>query len=108
MPFDDLMITGMKTTEGERFLIGARARGEVIDHDSPGVSHLPFPPPMDRALRKALDATGIRPYMLMPESVLRAGLRELGLTEQDIDRRFEAARKLISTVTEYQLRDDSH
>jgi hypothetical protein len=52
MSFDDLVITGMKTAEGERFLIGARARGE------------------------------------------------LGLTEQDINRRFEAARKLISSVTE--------
>ena len=108
MRFDDLVITGVKTAEGERFLIGARARGELIDHDSIGGSHLPFPPPMDRALRRALDATGIRPYMLMPESVLRAGLRELGLSEQDIDGRFEAARKLISTVTEYQLRDNSH
>jgi hypothetical protein len=108
MSFDDLVITGMKTAGGERFLIGARARGELVDHDSIGISHLPFPPPMDGAVRKALDAAGIRPYMLMPESVLRAGLGELGLAEQDINRRFEAARKLISTVTEYQLRDDSH
>ena len=108
MPFDDLVIAGLKTAEGERFLVGTRARGELVDHDSVGSSHLSFPPPMDRALRKALDATGIRPYTLMPESVLRAGLRELGLSEQDIDGRFEAARKLISTVIEYQLRDESH
>lgn len=108
MPFDDLVIAGVKTAEGERFLVGARARGELVDQDSVGSSRLPFPPPIDRALRKALDATGIRPYTLMPESVLRAGLRELGLSEQDIDGRFEAARKLISTVTEYRLRDESH
>ena len=44
----------------------------------------------------------------MPESVLRAGLRELGLSEQDIDARFAAARKSISTVTKYRLRDESH
>ena len=50
----------------------------------------------------------IRPYTLMPESVLRAGSRELGLSEQDIDARFAAARKSISTVTEYRLRDESH
>jgi hypothetical protein len=107
MPFDDLVITGVKTAEGERFLIGARARGELVDDDSVGSSQT-FPPPIDRELRKALDATGIRPYTLMPESVLRAGLRELRLSERDIDRRFEAARKLISTVTEYRLRDESH
>lgn len=108
MPFDDLVIAGVKTAEGERFLVGARARGELVDHHPAESSHLPFPPVMDRALRKALDATGIRPYTLMPESVLRAGLRELGLSEQDIDERFDAARKLISTVTEYRRRDQSH
>ena len=108
MPFDDLVIAGVKTTEGERFLVGARARGEFVDQDSVECGHLQFPPSLDRSLSKALDATGIRPYTLMPESVLRAGLRELGLSEQDIDGRFEAARKLISTVTEYQLRDESH
>ena len=108
MPFDDLVITGVKTAQGERFLVGARARGELIDHDSIGVSHLPFPPPIEPTLRKALDATGIRPYVLMPESVLRAGLRELGLSEQDLDARFEAARKLISTVTERPFRGESH
>lgn len=108
MPLDDLVIAGVKTAEGERFLVGARARGELVDHDSVGSSPLPFPPPMDRALSKALDTTGIRPYTLMPESVLRAGLRELGLSEQDIDGKFEAARKLISTITEYRLRDESH
>ena len=108
MTFDDLVVAGVQTAEGERFLVGARARGELVEHDSFGSSHLPFPPPLDRALSKALGATGIRPYTLMPESVLRAGLRELGLSEQDIDGRFEAARKLISTVTEYRLRDESH
>jgi hypothetical protein len=29
MPVDDLVITGVKTAEGERFLIGARARCEL-------------------------------------------------------------------------------
>jgi hypothetical protein len=108
MSFDDLVITGMKTAEGERFLVGARARGELLDPGAVGDSHTDFPPPLDRSLVKALETSGIRPYTLMPESVLRAGLRELGLPQEEIDRRFASARKSISTVTEYRLRDESH
>jgi hypothetical protein len=108
MPFDDLVITGVKTTDGERFLVGARARGELLDPGAVGGSHTDFPPPLDRSLVKALEASGIRPYTLLPESVLRAGLRELGLLEEEIDRRFVTARKLITTVTEYRLPGESH
>lgn len=108
MLFDALVIAGVKTPEGERFLIGARAYGELVDDNSAGSGDLQFPPPIDRALSNALEAAGIRPYALMPESVLRAGLKELGLSEQDIDGKFEAARRLISTVTEHWRRDESH
>jgi hypothetical protein len=108
MSFDDLVITGVKTAEGERFLIGARARGELLDAGSTGSSDLQFPPPLEPSLAKALEASGIRPYALIPESVLRAGLRELGFSEEEIDRRFETARKMITTIKEYRLRGESH
>jgi hypothetical protein len=108
MPFDDLVVAGVKTAEGERFLVGARARGELLDSASEGSSDVQFPPPLDRSLIEALDASGIRPYALMPEPVLRAGLRELGLSEEEINRRFETARKMITTITEDRLRDGSH
>jgi hypothetical protein len=106
--FDDLAIAAVKTAAGERFLVGARAHGELLDPGSIGGGHTEFPPPLDRSLVKALEASGIRPYTLMPESVLRAGLRELGLPDEEIDRRFATARKLITTVTEYRVRGESH
>ena len=108
MAFENLVIAGMRTSEGERFLVGARAGGEVLNDESVDTSPPPFPPPLDHSQRKALEFAGIRPYTLMPESVLRAGLRELGLSEEEIDKRFAAARRLISTITETRRDGGSH
>lgn len=108
MAFEELVIVGMRTSEGERFLVGAQTRGELFEEGSLSAAPSPFPPPLDHSQVKALERAGIRPYTLMPEPVLRAGLKELGLSEADINGRFAAARKLISTVTETRSHRGSH
>lgn len=108
MEFENLVIAGMRTSEGERFLVGAQARGALLTDESVDTAPPQFPPPLDHSQRKALERAGIRPYTLMPESVLRAGLSEFGLSEEEIEKRFAAARKLISTVTETRSYGGSH
>jgi hypothetical protein len=94
----ELVVTGMRTADGERFFVGRRVKGRIIGDDG-GTEECSFPPELSSHTRAALEAVGITPYAPFREAALREMLARLGLSEPDIDSYFAEARKWMTHVS---------
>src|SRR5262245_43381027 len=95
MQFDDLVIVGLKTADGERFLVGAKPKRDAAGEEE----DVGFPPEIPPTIISALAAANLVPYEPVRESVMRSALQELGLTAPEIDARFLEARRWMTTIT---------
>jgi hypothetical protein len=87
---DDIVIVGLKTADGERFLVGTKEAS---------------PPEIAPTIVSALAAANLVPYEPVRESVMRSGLLELGLTAPEVDARFLEARRWMATVATSSYRE---
>jgi hypothetical protein len=94
----ELVVTGMRTVDGERFFVGRRVKGHIAG-DEAGTEECSFPPELSAHVRAALEAVGITPYALAGEATLREKLGRLGLREVEIDSYFTEARKWMTHVS---------
>ena len=94
----ELVVTGMRTVDGERFLVGRRVKGHITE-DCAGSEERSFPPELSAPARAALEAVGITPYAPIGEAALRERLGRLGLRELEIDGYFAEARKWMTHVS---------
>jgi hypothetical protein len=94
----ELVVTGMRTVDGERFFVGRRVKGHITDDDG-GAEECTFPPELSAPARAALEAVGITPYAPIREADLREKLGRLGLREIEIDSYFAEARKWMTHVS---------
>jgi hypothetical protein len=94
----ELVVTGMRTVDGERFFVGRRVKGHITEDDA-GTEESSFPPELSDPARAALEAVGITPYAPIPEAALREKLGRLGFREFEIDSHFAKARKWITHVS---------
>jgi hypothetical protein len=85
--FAELVVTGMKTVDGERFFVGRRVKGRNTEDDAE-TEECSFPPELPAPARAALEAVGITPYAPIGEVTLREKLGRLGLRELEIDSYF--------------------
>jgi hypothetical protein len=95
---DELVVTGMRTVDGERFFVGRRVKGHITEHDG-GSEECSFPPELSAETRAALKAVGITPYAPVSEAALREKLARLGLPELEINAHFAEARKWMTHVS---------
>ena len=96
--FAELVVTGMKTVDGERFFVGRRVKGRITEDDAE-TEECSFPPELPAPARAALEAVGITPYAPIGEVTLREKLGRLGLRELEIDSYFAEARKWMTHVS---------
>jgi hypothetical protein len=96
--FAELVVTGMKTVDGERFFVGRRVKGHIVG-DEAETQECSFPPELPAPARAALEAVGLTPYAPIGEAVLREKLGRLGLRELDIDSLFAEAQKWMTHVS---------
>jgi hypothetical protein len=94
----ELVVTGMRTVDGERFFVGRRVKGHTVE-DAGAAAESTFPPELSAPARKALEVVGITPYAPIREAVLREKLGRLGLREAEIDSHFVEARKWMTHVS---------
>jgi hypothetical protein len=94
----ELIVTGMRTVDGERFFVGRRVKGRITGDDR-GAEDCSFPPELSAHTRAALEPVGITPYAPIPEAALREKLAHLGLPELEIDGHFAEARKWMTHVS---------
>jgi hypothetical protein len=94
----ELVVTGMRTVDGERFFVGRRVKGHITE-DAGGAVECSFPPELSAPARAALEAVGITPYVPIREADLREKLGRLGLGELEIDSHFAEARKWMTHVS---------
>jgi len=94
----ELVITGVRTVDGERFFVGRRVKGHITG-DEAGTEECSFPPELSAHACAALEAVGITPYEPTGEVALREKLGRLGLREVEIDSYFTEARKWMTHVS---------
>jgi hypothetical protein len=98
VPLAELVVTGMRTVDGERFFVGRRVNGHIVE-DTEAAAESTFPPELSAPARKALEVVGITPYAPIREADLREKLGQLGLREFEIDSYFVEARRWMTHVS---------
>lgn len=97
MSLSELIVVGVRTSDGERFFVGPRQHGEKLDAGASVARG--FPPPLSAETRAALSAVEIIPYAPLPEAVLRGRLAALGLSDVEVEGYVQEARKWMTTVS---------
>jgi hypothetical protein len=85
---------------GQQFVATVKVRGEYFDAATqPASGSFITGAPLDHPWHQALKKAGIEPYSMHTEAELRAALITIGLSEEEVEIKFQSARKFKSTIT---------
>jgi hypothetical protein len=104
MSIELVVVAYPSTPVSQKFFATVKVRGEYFESGSQTPSGtLVSGAPADHPLHQALKKAGIEPYYsLHTEAELRSALVTVGLSEADIEAKFQSARKWNTTITVHQ------